>query len=294
MSNSLKSKLKVGAYKIYRIYLYNDLENIRGSTRFMKGLERFVERGLPSYEEEPSSIFDYSWDNLLILDSCRYDLFEQEWGDCVKRTSMGSDTFEYITETYSEGEYKDVVYISACSYTTESKFKDFTGRSPDEVFHRAYNLTEMDDYWDSELGTVPPSAVIDFYERIKDRHQDKNLIFHFMQPHYPFINYNLSVKYEGLDRELSPNLQEQLEVNEPWGLGFTDKVSDEELWCAYRANLNLVRQEIEEKLLPLVKGKTVITSDHGNFVGENGLYGHRDGLKSKVLREVPWYEVNQK
>ena len=34
--------------------------------------------------------------------------------------------------------------------------------------------------------------------------------------------------------------------------------------------------------------RAVITADHGNAVGERGLYGHAAGLALRPLREVPW------
>jgi len=42
-----------------------------------------------------------------------------------------------------------------------------------------------------------------------------------------------------------------------------------------------------------MKGKTIITSDHGEFLGEHGYYGH-EARKSEdpVLRVVPWLEMD--
>gem|GEM_PF-6048099 len=31
-----------------------------------------------------------------------------------------------------------------------------------------------------------------------------------------------------------------------------------------------------------------MTSDHGNYTGENGIYGHPEGHSAEAVRKVPW------
>jgi hypothetical protein len=35
----------------------------------------------------------------------------------------------------------------------------------------------------------------------------------------------------------------------------------------------------------------VVTSDHGEFLGENGNFDHHPGSKNPLLLEVPWLKV---
>ena len=57
------------------------------------------------------------WDNLIILDSCRYDVFKQvidEFdirGKLGVRLSRGSTTHEFLRENF-KGDFKDIIYIT--------------------------------------------------------------------------------------------------------------------------------------------------------------------------------------
>jgi len=69
--------------------------------------------------------------------------------------------------------------------------------------------------------------------------------------------------------------------------------SDEEIWDAYNENLHVVLSHIEN-LLEELEGKTIVTSDHGNMIGERGdpvpirEYGHPRWTYTEELVTVPW------
>jgi len=62
---------------------------------------------------------------------------------------------------------------------------------------------------------------------------------------------------------------------------------------AYQINLDLVLRYVARLIKHLYGGKIVITADHGELLGEHGLYGHSPGLKFPQLVEVPWFEVSK-
>lgn len=71
----------------------------------------------------------------------------------------------------------------------------------------------------------------------------------------------------------------------------------ETVWEAYNENLDLVLSEVEP-LLDDLNGKSVITADHGNLVGERlgpiptrQKYGHPYGVYTEELVKVPWFIV---
>ncbi len=72
--------------------------------------------------------------------------------------------------------------------------------------------------------------------------------------------------------------------------GELDKKS---VWEAYEENLQIALKHVE-KLIKSLRGKTVITSDHGNLFGERLFpfpvkrYGHPCGVYKKHLVKVPW------
>ncbi|KXA91778.1 hypothetical protein AKJ64_04505 [candidate division MSBL1 archaeon SCGC-AAA259E17] len=63
---------------------------------------------------------------------------------------------------------------------------------------------------------------------------------------------------------------------------------------AYKKNLQMALKTIT-KLMPILTGKTVITADHGELLGEENLFGHFHRLRSQnpYLREIPWFEVTK-
>jgi hypothetical protein len=74
-------------------------------------------------------------------------------------------------------------------------------------------------------------------------------------------------------------------------------VSRERLWEAYLDNLELVLEHVWQ-LSDELGGRTVITSDHGNLLGERAwpvpvrLYGHPRGVRSKPLVTVPYAVID--
>ena len=106
---------------------------------------------------------------------------------------------------------------------------------------------------------------------------DKNLIVHFMQPHVPFENHpETSEKYNYKD--------ESIDV---WQAAMRGEIDAEGAIEAYKKNLEFVIPFVEE-LVEDLEGTSVITSDHGNLIGEGNFYGHPRGYSSVGLRKVPW------
>lgn len=62
---------------------------------------------------------------------------------------------------------------------------------------------------------------------------------------------------------------------------------------AYKDNLETVLQEVQTTVDRLPDKKIVITSDHGDLLGENDMYGHAGELNHEILFEVPWLEIEK-
>jgi hypothetical protein len=84
-----------------------------------------------------------------------------------------------------------------------------------------------------------------------------------------------------------PTVWERLEAGE---------VSLEAVAAAYDENLELTLPHVET-VLNAFTGTSVITSDHGNLVGEQPgpflqpMYGHQSNIYAPGLRKVPWLVV---
>lgn len=68
------------------------------------------------------------------------------------------------------------------------------------------------------------------------------------------------------------------------------KIGHNGLRKAYKKNLEIVLEAVT-KLVEHLPGKIIITADHGEFLGEHGLYSHVSWCNDGILREVPWLEV---
>lgn len=58
----------------------------------------------------------------------------------------------------------------------------------------------------------------------------------------------------------------------------------------YKANLDIVLKFVD-RLTEELSGRVVITSDHGELLGERGLWLHPRETDIPMLRNVPWFKV---
>jgi hypothetical protein len=129
-----------------------------------------------------------------------------------------------------------------------------------------------------------------------NRWPNKRHIVHFMQPHYPFIGQRgKQIDHRGFNDE---SVSDDTEISNVWERLAKGELSREAVWEAYAENLNLVLEHVSE-LLKSIGGKVVITSDHGNLVGDLTYpipvrgYDHPGGVYVKQLVKVPWHIIDQ-
>lgn len=240
-------------------------------------------------------VVELDWDNLLVLDGCRYDLFEAVYeesglpGRLSVRKSVATGTPGFLRENFGERQYHDTVYVTGNPYVyTELNANTF--HAVDHVWA---------DRWDDELQTVRPEVIRNAAEHVAKDYPDKRLVVHFMQPHAPFI---------GEDRLVGEARRSTFSIRE-WALGNESatrsgyltpferlergRVSRAELWRAYRSNLEHAWPHVEA-LLGSLEGLTAVTADHGNALGEFAtpfpirVYGHPLGIAIPALTNVPW------
>lgn len=245
-------------------------------------------------------VMDADWDTLVILDGCRFDLFEPVHERFVESepdydlrsvTSMGSSSQEFIEGNFRGETYDDTVYVSA---------NPFVGRYEDDTFHAVKNLFVTE--WDDTLNTVRPSVVTEAGINAHEEHPHKRIIVHYMQPHYPFIGERgQEFEHRGLYPEDSVttgrNKKTDPDVGDvPTRVWFRlrkGEIDVETAWELYRENLEVVVPHVRD-LRAAISGKTVISSDHGNLMGERVWpvpirgYGHPDYLHVQELLQVPW------
>jgi hypothetical protein len=252
------------------------MNKFRGTARLSGYLNRLSRVGLPKVQETGQGIFEMEWHNLIILDACRYDTYCKVNGSTESRVSLGSATPEYVNKTYAEQNHPDLVYITANPHFHPAMFEDLTGREVEETFETVFHTYQ--EKWSEENKTVMPERVKEDALTAQKLYRENRKIIHFMQPHHPFVGGDLVVTGFNI-------LGEEHKENE-WSMAEMGKLSHEEVKESYKQNLEFVMPHVEE-LCEKLDGKTVITSDHGNLVGENGLYGHPSNSEAQALRKVP-------
>lgn len=276
--------------KIYETYakrIYPKIKNIRGSHRLKRVLKRFSTKNLESVsQKEIKDIYDREWDLLIIIDSCRQDVYQEVAGKEGKRVSKASSTPGYIRENFSEGDFNDIVYITGNPQFGEKRFKDLTGRSQDQVFHSTFQTFRKD--WDDKDNTMKAGPVLRDLKTAMKLFPDKKYVVHFLQPHQPFFKKDFDTF--GLVDKFSKENPTSKPSN-IWNEVEKGKVDEAEVIDGYRKNIEYI-QEYVKKTKEITDGTIYLTSDHGNFIGEGGLYGHPENRDERAIREVPWVKLD--
>jgi hypothetical protein len=252
-----------------------------------------------NHEQEPFNINTETWDNLFILDACRYDYFKKQYniiGELQPAISGGSVSWEFMQHNFLNQQFHDTIYITANPHVY---------RLPNDIF---FKIEDLFDKWNDKLGTVHPEDVADRVIEIHNKYPNKRLIIHYMQPHTPWLG------------ETADNIRSRLDMKginkDPWWKQTKDKkkttvsgmdwfdgvrkghISEKEMKEGYTQTLDIVLSSAND-LIQQLDGKSVITSDHGEMLGEKlfplarSLYGHYYfDLCTTELRKVPWLEID--
>lgn len=224
-----------------------------------------------------TNVYEREWDLLIILDACRVDLLrsvadEYAFLDGVERVeSVGSMSKEWMAKTFTD-EYESEMARTA--YVTSNVFSE---RLLDG--NRFGALEEVwRDGWDEAVDTVRPRTLTNRAIRIAREDDPDRLIVHYVQPHHPFLDL------EAFDAD-------------PFGPALSDTAVDalrkgridrETFMDAYRDNLRRALDDVEVLLSNVDADRVAITADHGDALGEWGIYDHPVGCLHPAVRTVPW------
>jgi len=223
-------------------------------------------------------VFEADWDLLVVLDACRADLWAEVVGPDddlpvgTSRIAPGGTSTEWLGAVFGRdpAALADVGYITGNPYSASHVPGDALA-AVEEVWRTG---------WDDDAGTVEPGAVTDAAVRVGREVDPDRLIAHYMQPHFPSL---------ADDRDDGVGLddfgEESLSVWEDLRFGNRTRA---DVWAAYKQNLRIVLDDVRTLLDNVDAERAVITADHGNAMGERGIYGHAAGLALRPLREVPW------
>ncbi|SFS88737.1 hypothetical protein [Halostagnicola kamekurae] len=251
-------------------------------------------------------------------------------GTLEKRWSTGSSTPEWAYRTF-EGEYDIAYFSGNPFINdlgiplNELKW----GASCDYEWSATDHISDVFDVWksgwDDDLGTVPPESLAEaFHENSAAVERADRTVLHYMQPHAPYLSRGKGQKLKQIQKGI--RRQEEAE-NTPEGdsgalssLGDSirpkveSRLEDSELaqkaglWLEldpaelvrngtrdaalelYEENLRIALESVSE-LIPELDGKVIVTADHGEAFGEEGVWEHHIETHIPPLMEVPWLEV---
>lgn len=251
-------------------------------------------------------------------------------GDLEKRWSTGSSTPEWAYRTFT-GEH-DLAYFSGNPFINslgiplnELKW----GASCDYPWTATDRLGEVIDVWDhgwdDELGTVPPESLAASFREHRDAvERAERTVLHYMQPHAPYLSRGTGQKLtrirKGINRQegtegddedtvlssvseaIRPRIESTLERSElAMKAGLWLELDPTTLWrdgtretamAYYEENLRIVLEAVAD-LIEELDGRVVVTADHGEAFGEEGVWEHHIETPIPALMEVPWLEVER-
>lgn len=250
------------------------------------------------------------WDNLIILDACRYDVFKalnEVPGKLQRKISRGAATPEFIANNFANRTAYDTIYISSNAMIGEladsiNVYKlvglwDEQTRSTGHTSQDNENYSEDPHESHIHPASLPnPEPMVEQTLDILNKHPNKRIITHFLQPHTPFL-----VK-DG--QPLPPDSPYRTFTAAAKGNIPRDEIQD-----VYKENVQNVLEAISNLLYEL-RGKTVITADHGELLGEGVPkyvellhprweyskryrfdYGHYRSVRVPELVYVPWLTI---
>jgi len=229
------------------------------------------------------SIFREDWNNMIILDACRYDYFKKAIkkidikGKLQKTFSIASHTLPFILNTFTKDKYDDIVCISTNPYIDR------------EVGHKFHDCIPVwKDIWATVYGgTVIPTDIIPFVLNATIKYPNKRLLIWFVQPHSPYLFHELNPNGVYMGRY-------SYEILKIYKMFFWAYLPVSELRRRYMDNLLLVLKTCK-RVLRMLHGKTIISSDHAECLGHFypftpfRVYGHYKDVRTPSMYKVPYF-----
>lgn len=256
-------------------------------------------------------IWAEDWDICVVVDACRWDLWLDvvdgtDWPPDVASTppyysawSVGSASPEWYGRTFAP---EQLPVDESIGVVTANPFAGKPGDVTPLDEREELDLVDyvFADAWGCEvdgtyLDVTHPAVVTNRAYRAWRRHELDRLVVHYMQPHIPFrsrpewfgVRENLRTFGEAVRDGEDPYRDGSVPV---WRRVAEGVINVDAVWSAYADNLRWVLEDVD-RLRTAVDGSLLVTSDHGNAMGERGLWSHPPGMHIEALRRVPWIRL---
>lgn len=230
-------------------------------------------------------LLQQDWDVLFVLDACRFDMFDlvhKEAG--IAGTLIPADSGAIETDLWYEKHWskfqEDIILITPhARLFNNGHYKKF------------YSSVDTSDIKNQDDWRSPEAAVKVLAEAQREN-EGKKFIVHLIPPHLPFLGEHGREWLRSVDLLVNPVYRR---VADLCNKGHEPKWS--KLKEFYTENLKFALGFVKG-ILPKIEGRIVITGDHGELLGENGLYGHGSKIGKidsllETLTTVPWFECEK-
>ena len=252
------------------------------------------------------------WDYLIILDACRYDVFSEVYSELslpgpLTKVNTGEINTSFWYRRHWSHEDTDATLITANPWTfkasnkADERFARAIWADPEgeEVKGREAIMSRITPLFahSGGFGVFHPKVALECFAEYKE--PGLRYVIHLIPPHLPFIG------------ERGKELFSKLKIDQRQHGGvyrairnYGRKGNWEELRACYKESVVATLQAIHPYSDLFSDGRLVITSDHGELIGEpffddNGMYWHKVagiswGVRNSIremLQEVPWWST---
>lgn len=218
------------------------------------------------------NVMDKDWDNLILLDSYRADLFREQScleGDLSIFVSQGTWSLEFIVNNFRESKFHDTVVVTANPYYQRYEKID------QNTFHSIVYCEKTEGI--ESFDEVTKKAI-----EASEEFPNKRLIIHYMKPHAPHVG-ETSDTYREKFGNVFPGM---------FLLYRSGVISKPILKQSYTDTINTIEPKVQN-LIDNINGKSVVSSDHGENLGETyfGLTQVGHGNPTPECYNIPWLEM---
>jgi len=255
--------------------------------RQVPALPRKITTGYWRLPQQKDLLLEHKWNVLVILDACRSDILAEQLPGAYTVRSMGRNTKDWIhsfAQLWRTGCFGgDLLWFTANPVVDrELASHSLCGVRSVKVWRSGWAT-----HGRASIPSVHPDEVNSSVRQYVRRHgQPERMIIHYLQPHSPFIGSRqlaLSVWSWNPD-ELS---QAACRLDSPAKAVAEGRLTWADVRAAYADNLALVLRSALD-LIGQLRGSIILTSDHGEMLGEAGRFGHEPTWFDQELSCVPW------
>lgn len=232
------------------------------------------------------------WRTMFVMDAMRFDVFNEIvtedniTGELQQVWSAGCETGAWMRELWREPSYPNITLVSNSAIYWHKDNRYLLSRF-NKVVPLWKGWRELEHGAAMWGGVMPTDMVLEHAEKEHVVTPLKRLVIHDIPPHIPFCGEK-GVKFlerliPGKDQHITPRLAD-------YGRSAANRFA--ELRGYYKEGARKTLHTILTCEWLRERGGLVITSDHGEMIGEANQYGHSLNYpNAPILREVPWMVI---